>query len=167
MTKLILAFISIIIGVVLIGSVSTESQARTTTAGIVDESISIATARLVANNINTTKEFTITNAPTGWKVNDCPITNFVLTNASGTTLSGNYTFTAASGKFTVANNTFMVTGGGGNNGTLADYNYCADSYMNLSWGRTVINLVPGFFALAILFVGLMLFYSVAKDYGII
>jgi len=31
-------------------------------------------------------DYTITNAPTGWKVLDCPITNFVLANASGSTL---------------------------------------------------------------------------------
>ena len=39
--------------------------------------------------------------------------------------------------------------------------------MNLSWGRTGINLVPGFFAIALLLVSVGLFWSIARDNGII
>ena len=53
------------------------------------------------------------------------------------------------------------------NNALVDYTYCNEGYMDSSWGRTVINLVPGFFALAILGASLLLFYSVAKDFDII
>ncbi len=53
------------------------------------------------------------------------------------------------------------------NDTFASYTYCPDDYLVLPWGRSIMNLVAGFFALAILGLGLGLFYSVAKDAGIL
>ena len=55
----------------------------------------------------------------------------------------------------------------GSNLTNVGYTYCGDDYMNIAWGRSILNLVAGFFALGILGVGIGLFYSIAKDAGII
>ena len=53
------------------------------------------------------------------------------------------------------------------NDTYISYAYCGDNYLNSAWGRTVLNLVAGFFALALLGIGIGTFYSIAKDANII
>jgi len=53
------------------------------------------------------------------------------------------------------------------NTTYFDYTYCADGYMNIAWGRTILNLVAGFFALALLGASVGIFYSIGRDTGII
>jgi hypothetical protein len=163
--KLIVLFVVGIIGVIGVGIIAGIILGSTQQAGTIDESNSIATARLAGNNINESKVFTLTNAPTGWELSDtdCQINNFVLTNASGTTLAGNFTLTTSTGKFTIANNTYMVTGGGAGNITLADYNYCADGYLADSFGRSGLNMVSGFFALLLLVIFVAGIYFVIKQ----
>ena len=38
---------------------------------------------------------------------------------------------------------------------------------NLSWGATVLNLVPGFFALGILGIGIAITYGSLRDAGVV
>ena len=68
---------------------------------------------------------------------------------------------------TDATNLSNFASSGANNNSLMSYTHCPDNYMNIGWGRTLINLVPGLFAIAILLASVGLFFSVAKDYGII
>ena len=164
--KLILVFVMGILGVIGIGIVASQILTNTQQAFTTDESISIAAARVAGNDINTTYQFTLTNAPTGWELNDadCQINNFVLTNASGTVInSGNYTLTASTGKFTLGNTTTL--GDMVSNTTLADYNYCADGYVADSFGRSSLNMVSGFFALMILIVFVAAVYLIIRNMG--
>jgi hypothetical protein len=39
--------------------------------------------------------------------------------------------------------------------------------MNLSWGRSVLSVAVGMFALGLLVVSVGLFYSMARDYGLV
>lgn len=164
--QFIALFVVGIMGVIGIGIIAGQIVTNTAQISTTDESVSIASARLAGNNINESKVFTLTNAPTGWELTDsnCQINNFVLTNSSGTTLSGNYTLTASAGTFTVANNTYMVTGGGAGNITLADYSYCGDGYIASSFGRSGLNMVSGFFALFILVIFVGGVYWLIKQY---
>jgi hypothetical protein len=51
--------------------------------------------------------------------------------------------------------------------TYVNYQYCPDDYINVSWGRSVIRYAVGFFAIGLLLVSVGLFYSVARDAGIV
>jgi len=173
-SKLVLAFVTLLLGAVLIGVIATNGLAVTDRTGVSSESHIILPTILTGRNstdINDSIVYTITNAPTGWKLSDnCPITSFSLTNSTGTALTettdyvvdldaGTWVFVNSAG----LNDTIDVA----TNETLAGYQYCPDDYMNLTWGRTVINLVSGFFALALLGASLGLFYDVAKDTGML
>jgi hypothetical protein len=107
-------------------------------------------------NINDTTEYTLTNAPAGWKAGgECPIANFVLTNGTDAlTITTDYTVDLDTGIFKLVENANMNASGSYNflqtvNSTYASYGYCGDSYQS-GWGGTVLNMVPGFFALGIL-----------------
>lgn len=170
--KLILAFVTLLIGAVLISSIASEGQDKTTFASTGDESHALDITGATATAVNTTAVYTVTNAPAGWEVQDCPISSVVITNATGggtLTETIDYTLTASSGSFVLKDTaaTDKYIGYTPANTTYVDYRYCSDDYMNSGWGRTVINLVPGFFALAILGASLLLFYSVAKDFNMI
>ena len=170
-SKLIAAFVLLIIGIVFISQISVIGSVVTTRTAITDESISIASA--YANTtipVNHGQTFTITNAPTSWKSTDCPITGVTITNSSGTVFTDgtDYAIDESTGIFNLYNTVKVnITFIDGDNLTYVDYQYCPDDYMNLTWGRTGINLVPGFFAIALLLISVGLFYSVAKENGII
>ena len=170
--KLIAGFVLLILGIVFVSQIATMGQGITTPTAVTSESHVIGSTIITGRNgtdINATITYTLTNAPTGWKVNDCPITNFVLTNSSGDalTVTTDYVLTASAGTFVFVNSAGLNdTIDTATNQTLASYSYCGDDYMNLGWGRTGINLVPGFFALALLLIAVGLFYSVAKETGV-
>ena len=114
--------------------------------------------------INTSKALTIANAPSGWKVDDCPIENFGLWNQTGAKMTSatDYTFTASNGQVLLLNTKSLNSST--SNTTTISYEYCGDDYMTESWARNSNELVPGFFALALLGVAAGLFYSVGKDW---
>jgi len=169
--KLIIAFVALILGIVLLGTVATLNYDVTSKSRIVDESIYIVkNAAGSGLDINTTWVYTLNEAPTGWKTEgtDCDISNSKFANSSGSalTVTTDYVLVANTGTFTLKNTSNLVKYTD-DNLTDVSYSYCGDDYLNLSWGRTVINLVGGFFALAILFVSLAMFYSIGKEAGII
>jgi len=167
-TMIIGAFLALIVGISLIGVVAEEGNEVTNTITITDETVDFTTAVLAVAEINTTKEFTITNAPDGWRVTGCPITSFVLGNASEDyTLLADYTFTASTGVITFNNSANINASVLTTNETLIDYVYCDSEYLTAGWNRTIIDLVPGFFALALMGVGIGLFYGVMRKEGII
>lgn len=179
-TKLILAFLVLIVGLALIGSVASNSIAVTQKSGISSEIVDIAPARLAGcgpGSINETYNFTLAQAPTGWKASGgCPITSFTMVNQTSVaaTVTTDYTLFGANGSLYLVNSSTFVllncSAGGTDwvsNTTTVNYIYCGNDYLNIAWGRTVLNLVAGFFALALLGASVGLFYSVAKDTGII
>lgn len=169
MGKLIAGFIMLILGASLIVVIADNGLNVTDKNSVAAEVHAITVA---AGNVSETATYTVTNAPTGWKSTDCPITNFAIKNVSGLnplTLTTDYTLTASTGVYQLKNTTatraYLYGGSAPYNNTYASYTYCGDDYMNLGWGRTSINLVAGFFALALLGGALGLFYSIAKEEG--
>jgi len=172
-SKLVLAFVTLILGVVLIGTIATQgllvTDYTTATSEVHNVLPTIATGRN-DSDVNATITYTLTNNPAGWKSTDCPITSFVLANSSADefTLTTDYLLDSDAGTFTLVNSATVIAGLPiANNNTYATYNYCGDDYLNLGWGRTIVNLIGGFFALAILGASLGLFYSVAKETGML
>lgn len=117
-------------------------------------------------DINTTYNFTVTQAPTGWKSTDCPLsTTGSLTNGS-TTLTRNTDFKGTTdGKYSLMGS--LINNLTQTNTYSATYSYCADDYLNSSWGRSVFSMVPGFFALALIGVGLYLAYYLLRKEDIL
>jgi hypothetical protein len=166
--KLIAAFVLLLLGIVFIAQAASMGSAITSRTAVNNEAVSYTSAfQETSTQINTTVSFTLANNPTGWKSDDCPLTGVVFTNSSGTawTSGTDYTLTASTGVFTLGNT--ILVNATTTNQTYVDYQYCGNDYMNLSWGRTGINLVPGFFALALLLISVGLFYNIAKENGII
>lgn len=168
--KIILGFVTLIVAAVLIGSVATESQDRTTKTNVGNESISLNTTGFT--HINENHVYTIAKRPSGWqKEEQCYPTDFAIKNSTGHVLTKDtdYVVYLNNGTFSLRDTTATNTSDQlyPTNYTWVDYNYCGDDYLNSSWGRTVLNLVVGFFAIASLLVSVGLFYSVGKETGII
>jgi hypothetical protein len=167
--KLLLAFITLIIGLVLVGSVATSTGGLTSYNSITGETQALKTNGTDLNTTGMTgATYTIANYPTSWKVDQCPITSFTIKNSSGSALVADtdYTFTASSGQFVLLRTDLTKATLYPSNVSYQSYAYCPDDYV-LSWGGTVLNLVPGFFALAILIFSVGMFYSLARDAGIL
>lgn len=181
---LIGAFVAIIIGVSLIGSVATQSNEVTerTTA-----SQTFTGAGCFAAPVNLSGEdyvtlhtqpngptdadcnFTLTNVPTGWKTETANNCLLVATVSNGTstalTLDTDYYFNTLTGRITLLNATtnWRILA---NNNTLVSYTYCDDDYLTEGWSRTVLDLVAGFFAIALMAIGVGLLYQVLKVEGL-
>lgn len=165
----IAAFVMIIIGVSLIGVVATQEQLVTEKSTVAAETVSLKTNN-PTTGINVTAVYTVAKAPTGWQVTDCPLTNFAIKNNTGAalTLTTDYSVNLTQGIFQLKQTTAVNTSSAMNTTGLAyvDYYYCGEGYMTEGWQRTVLDLVPGFFALALLGVGIALLYGVLKSEGI-
>jgi hypothetical protein len=170
--KLVTAFVMLIIGISLIGVVATQTTgvtARTTTT----ETFNVAPARLVDGDINTTYKFypaVTTAAATSWRADTdgCQVNDVILgsfSNASGTAYTATTDYvTNSAGYFTLVNSSTVFYS---TNSTTGVFPYCADGYTTQGWGRSILNLVPGFFALALMAIALGLFYSLGRDAGIL
>ena len=167
---LILAFVFLIIGVALLGSVATSTNERTSKTDVTGESTDLEALGCIwatsndgqVNESNALCNITVTYPPTNWKVQDCPLTSVTVRNSTTDfTAATDYNLFAASGVVQMLNTSDTHTGFA--NTTLVDYTYCTDDYLNSTWGRAVLNTVPGFFALALLGVSLWLFYAVFRD----
>jgi len=172
--KIVIGFFMIILGVVLIASVANSSDLVVSQISTVNETIDIGSARnetAAADwaDINSSVTLYIANVPSGWRIADCIISGVAMRNEAGTALVRNtdYNFTESTGGLWFMNTTNVVQGGAEVNVTSIDYTRCPLEYLNIAWGRSVLNLVAGFFALAIMGLGIGLFYSVAKDAGIV
>ena len=179
---LITGFIMILIGISLIGVVATEGQKKTTTVGVVNEAIDISVARTSDGRVidqDGTNNFTLVNAYTGdrvWKVgySDCNIAGRNFTNGTIASI-GVSTFIPSSdyalstkGILTLYNTVRTNTSATSNsNTTYLSYAYCPNDYLTESWSRTVLNLVPGFFAIAILLIGVGMMFQVLRNEGLI
>jgi len=160
---MISVFIAVLLGVVML-SISSDQVNDIT-------GLQYATDAEVTHTVNTsaavaTATATVTQAPTGWKANgECALTDFVLTNSSGTalTLTTDYAVDLDAGTYTLVNSTAVLALE--DNKTIASYTYCPDGYQT-GFGGASLNLVPGFFALAILVSVAFLIFWILRREGI-
>lgn len=141
---LVFLFLGIIVVLAMMPEIATNTQELTTKNTVVDESIDISPARFAGNaSINETYPFTVTSAPTGWKVRSCPLTSVTYGNSSEDwTLNTDYRITLSSGVLYL-NNTVNVnaTDEGSPNETFIDYTYCQDGYITSTGGRGAASLI--------------------------
>lgn len=172
---LVLGFVFLILGTALIPTIATSTSEKTNLHLVVGENHNITSGFNITdaqvNESESGSNFTINYPPEGWEVTECPIVEFSLQNDTTVYTSGtDYNFYPASGLVQVLNTT--TTDGNNNteipNGDLyVRYGYCADGYLNSGWGRTVLNLISGFFALALLGGALFMFYQVFRETGVL
>lgn len=157
------AFIALLFGAIAIGIMASNTNDKTTEIYVANETISLAPARVAGGGLNTTYDFTLTNAPTSWKTTDCAVDDLAYRNQTGATLTltTHYTFTGSTGALRVKNVTSLNSPIG--NSTAVSYSYCGDDYLNSTWGRSTLNMVSGFFALIMLSYAAGVFYLVFKQ----
>ena len=171
--KLMMAFVTLIIGIVLLGVVSIESADVTSKDIAQNETVDLVNYKNLANvsQINTTYVIPLDNAyaTTDWQSDDggCDfvVNLFALANATPVVDGTDYNITSDGG-LSLFDSAMWHTETMSNS-TYITYTYCEDEYMTLSWGRSVMVLIPGFFAIALLMVSLALFYSIARETGVI
>jgi len=169
-------FIVLIMGAVLIGTIASLTAEKTQIISIANESFDLSSLRVLSGGggINDTLTLNVANAYTsGWRLTgDLPeicnmSANVVLLNQSEEVVDygslQNFTMTFY-GQVNL-NNT-EVLNGTVSNGTFISYTYCEDGYLVDSWNRSVLNLVPGFFALAILGAALYGIYYFSNQWGL-
>ena len=177
---LILAFVFLIVGSVLVGVIAKNTNQRIDKAVVSDETFNLASSCMgfnisgtglwEINESNPACNVTVSNYPTGWKVQDCPVSSVVVANTTDLTYPAlvegtDYKLFPSTGLIQMLNTS--STDNGDFNTTYVDYKYCANDYLNSSWGRSILTTVPGFFALALLGLSLWLFFSVFRSLGII
>jgi len=169
---LVAGFVLLLLGAVLVGPISSEGLSKTSFSRA-SETISIprnGTAG-AAYDVNETINTTLGQPPIGWKLNDCLLSNINVTNSSRSiqfTSGTDYVLSTTTGIIQWLNTSDTGKGGNAyNNLSIVSYSYCGDDYLNSSWGRTVLNLVPGFFAIAVMLAGVGIFFSIGKQAGIV
>jgi hypothetical protein len=165
--KLLLAFVTLILGLVLIGTIATSVIGVSSGTQVINETQAIGIA-MDAGTVETNVAFNVTNAPTGWKTEDCPLTGIAIKNATNAALTRDtdYTFYPTNGSWTLKGTTVNTSKFWANNNSYVSYTYCGNDYLNSSWGRSVLNISVGMFAIALLVASVALFYSVAQEAGI-
>jgi len=156
---LVTVAVLIILAAVFISVIAEQSNQKTEKTVVTNEVLDISGAVLAGGTINDTYPLTITNYPTTWKIEDCPITNFVIGNATDDfTVTTDYTFTTTTGVLFLNNTEAVNTSNAGTNDSLVDYTYCADDYVNSSWGRSILDTNVGLYAIALLIAAVGLVY---------
>jgi hypothetical protein len=109
-SKLLLAFVTLIVGVVLLGSISTSVLGVNSGTNVINETQAIGAA-ISGGITNTSYRFTVTNYPSGWKSDDCPLTGIAIKNGTNTALvrDTHYTFYPTNGTWYLKGATTNVT----------------------------------------------------------
>ena len=161
---LLSAFITLTLGIVLLTVYADLTDQKTDLATKTD-TFNIASARVGANNINTSYNFTVTKPRTGWKTEEsiCVVTIGTLTNNSQTLTVGNYT-DYTDGKFSLLNTTDWVNSI--SNTSVVTYTYCSDDYLR-GWAGKVQDTTVGLLAILLLGATVFFVYLALKDAGIV
>lgn len=155
---ILILIIGIIVALAIVPEIATRTTEMSQKNTVTNEQVTITTAQINSTDINTSKTFVVTSAPSGWKATECPLTNFVLGNATDDfTLTTDYTVTLSNGTF-LLKNTAKVRSLSVNNITLVDYTYCQDGYITNSGGRSIAGIIVLTAALGLL--GFVIFYAI-------
>ena len=172
-SKLISAFVLLILGAALIGTLATSTQDVTTIKTATDS----FTLVKVGAAVNNTYPYYLSGFG-GWKedVSECSAGTLIVSgskvvakNSTGATLTmngcdaGDYYFIEGINEINFCNNANINK----TSAVTVTHKYCPNEYQTNGWGRTGLNVTIGLFAIAILLSAIGFFYSVAKDTGIL
>ena len=158
---LVVLFIGIVVALAMLPEMGSTVNEMTELRATTNETLNLATARVTGlpGEINSSINFSLTNAPSGWKVDKCPITSLVVLSSNGTTLTGSTIGTGDYVPYTSVgiiqfNNTAKVNATVNSssvaaNSSFGSYAYCDDGYVTGATS-TMIKLVLLFAALGLL-----------------
>jgi uncharacterized membrane protein AbrB (regulator of aidB expression) len=152
---------AVLISLAFITAIANDISTQTSYQTQTNETVSINTARLGGNQVNSSVVFSLSK---GYLVTakNLPISDVVVKNITGATIgSGNYTTNLTAGTIAYNNNTYMVSGGGLSNTTYVTYNYASTFYVENQGSRTVISLILLFAALGL--VGFVIVEVIKSD----
>jgi len=156
-------FVLLLLAIAFLSSISDQTNDVISKALISDETTDISangclTADGQVNESSALCNITVTNYPTSWKIEDCPLTGVVVGNdTTALTLDTDYYLFASSGVVQLLNTTATENATIGNS-VLVDYAYCGDNYVNESWARTILGTNVGIYAIAILAIVILALY---------
>ena len=168
----ITAFLIVLLGTIFLSQTADQVLPATTLTWSGVETIAIVMN--TTGSINETATMEVTENPDNatWQTQGgCPLTSFVMENASGfdMTVTTDYIVNLTSGSFTMVNNTDTNSTGDygitADNNTYVHYYYCADEYQT-GFTNTVLGMIPGFFALAILVSIAFVIFWILRNEGI-
>lgn len=147
---IVLLVIGVIVALTLIDEIASNQSIATQKQTKLNQSVATTTAYLGANEVNTSKVFSIYTQDT-WKQNECPLTSVAIRNGAGTALAKDtdYTLTATTGVFSLKNTSKTVPATALNL-TYVDYSFCADGYNVDGGARGIAGTWVLFAALAVL-----------------
>lgn len=152
----------LILAAVFITSIADQTAVNIQRTSILNESHNLDSCVINAEdggwNVSTDCTITPIYAPTGWKQEDCQLESIVVYNGTGTavTLTTDYTVTSTTGIIQLIDTSALVNLTGNN--TYIDYDYCGDNYVSSSWGRKVLGVNVGIYAVAILIAAALVVY---------
>ena len=159
MKLLIVAFVTLIVGVSLLIVIANEGSNVRDKITISNETINLSPYRQGSNNTcnESYPALTIANPPTTWRLNaeyGCYVSDVSVANWNGTAFTNgtDYVFYENNGTWRcLESGTFNGTE---TNNTVMAYTYCPDTYLTQSWARTMVGIVPGFFSIALIAVAI-------------
>ena len=156
---LVVMFLGIMVVIAMFPTIANQTTSMTSKNNIVNETINIASARVVTLVNESKSSFTVANEPDGWRITGCPLTSFSALGWNGSTLvlDTDYNVTLSTGVITFKNTNLLNATT--NNNTYVTYTYCPESYTT---GATasVVNLVLIMAALGL--IGFCIFFVARK-----
>ena len=168
------AFVSLIIGVMLVSTIAGQTNEVTKKVTAI-ESYNLWSNgcwNVTYSQVNGTDDadcnLTLQNIPTGWRANDCPIEEIVVADELEVAFVLNTDYYLFNDEIVQMLNTSRTNGTalGPLNTTNIRYDYCNEDYLNSSFGRSITDIIAGFFAIALLVISVGLFYQVLKNEGL-
>lgn len=170
--------IAILLGAILIGIIADNVAERQKFVSYT-ETVDISPVRLAGGTINYTatvrllaSDILAHPASGNWRTDytECAISSVNYYNQSGALMSNSADYTwVEDGNGIVGwlrpKNSANLNSSLANTTTIV-YTTCADDFVVAGWGRTVMNMVPGFFAIAILLAGAFVIFWILKEEGI-
>ena len=154
---LFLFFIGVVVVLALFPSIADGVQTVSSKVARTNETFDLGVGGTAggggAGYINATYQHNLSHAPTGYRVNECPISGFTLASGNGSqvyTITTDYLVDLNRGNFTFVNSSNVYQLGAATNQTVANYTYCQEGYAPDGAARAMSKLILIFAAVALL-----------------
>ena len=161
----VIVAVAILFGVIAIGVIADQLNSKT---ALKTQTDTITIQRFANMTVKEDVVYTLDDALfTGWRAEhpECEVQTITFKNQTGVTLTDptHYVFVMDVATLTLVDGGWL--NGGTSNTTTATYQYCPDDYIT-GWSQTVLNLIPGFFAIALIGAALFLLWKVTESEGL-
>lgn len=157
--------ITLILGLALLASLPSMVSPLAYKSSVTDETYNLSDGCHAGGEVNESDaecNWTVANAPYGWRTDSCALESVTVTNSSGSELteSTDYNLYDSQGiiqflNTTDTNSTYLVV-------AEADYSYCGDEMIEQSWVRNILVLLIGIFAITLVGVSIAV---LVKSFG--